>query len=611
MSAGSGSGAVSAGGRGPWALTDRPGSGYHRSRASPDPHRPHDLNLRRTIIAPLVARAVAAVSLGLLAASAQAQEAPEGFVITTPYAVVDFSQPVQIAFLPDGRKLLAEKSGRVEMLLTDGSQAPSPFAFFRSDVLNFNDRGFLSLALDPDYETNRWVYFLYVADPDGDGFDDELDCFARMIRLKTSSVNPNVVDYTTREVLLGDTWSEAPPVLHTSHSVGTIRFAPDHTLLLSVGDGAHWKAVDVGGQDPDAFGPGLSDPDEDIGAFRSRSLNSLAGKILRIDKETGFGLPSNPFYDGVPSSKRSKIWTYGIRNGFRFALEPGTGSTNPGAGDPGTIFIGDVGWYTYEELHRVATGGRNLGWPCYEGPFLTDNYATVGWTEAGNDSILCGEPLNDENPSPHTPPPVWWHHSDPSESHPMGWRGHSVTTGVFYEGGDYPPEYVGRLFVGDFVDDWIVTMSFDENGQLATVDPFIQSAGGVVDMEIDPATGDLWYISYFDEEIYHVEYEPKVGVPDGGTAPPPELLHAARPNPFRAETAITYDLPDARWAAVRIYTAEGRLVRSLVAGPHDAGAHEVTWDGLTEAGRRAQPGTYFLRLEAGTYVRSRKVTVAP
>jgi glucose/arabinose dehydrogenase len=571
------------------------------------------LSLRRHTIRPHSIGIPLATGLGLLASAAAAQVAPTGFTVDNPFPGVVFIQPVQIVFLPDGRHLVAEKSGRVELLFADGTIHTSPFAFIRSDVLSFNDRGFLSLAIDPDFDEDPWVYLLYVADPDADGFDDEEDTFARLTRFQVSAVNPNGVDYTTREVILGQTWSEGPPVLHTSHSVGTLRFADDGSLLLSVGDGARWENMDVGGQDPDAFGPGLTDPAEDIGAFRSRSLNSLAGKILRIDKDTGHGLPSNPFYDGDPTSKRSKVWTYGLRNGFRFALEPDTGSLDPADGDPGTIFVGDVGWATYEEIHRVPNGGRNLGWPCREGPVATTLYSTVGWTAAGNDSILCGEPLNDENPSPNLAPQLWWHHVDPALSHPSGWRGHSVTGGVFYEEGDYPASYHGAYFVSDFVDDWIVVMTFDETGQLDTVDPFISAAGGVVDMEIHPVTGDLWYIRYFDEEFRRVSYEPVVDVLGDGPVSPPTLLRAVRPNPFPAGvgTTISYELPDTRFAAVRIYNARGQLVRSLIESPHDPGPHEITWDGLTTAGHPADPGTYFLRLEAGTYVRSQKITVLP
>jgi len=86
-----------------------------------------------------------------------------------------------------------------------------------------------------------------------------------------------------------------------------------------------------------------------------RNLDSLSGKILRVDPITGKGLSDNPFYNGDADSNRSKVYDYGLRNPFRFAFQPGTG----------TLFIGDVGWNTWEEINRGR--GQDFGWPYYEG----------------------------------------------------------------------------------------------------------------------------------------------------------------------------------------------------------------------------------------------------
>src|SRR6185503_13125680 len=96
------------------------------------------------------------------------------------------------------------------------------------------------------------------------------------------------------------------------------------------------------------FTAGRTDAFENIGAFRAQSLTSLAGKVLRINPVDGTGYPSNPYWDGNPLSKRSRIWVYGLRNPFRIQVRPGTGNASPTAGDPGTLYIGDVGWNTWE-----------------------------------------------------------------------------------------------------------------------------------------------------------------------------------------------------------------------------------------------------------------------
>jgi PKD repeat protein len=84
-------------------------------------------------------------------------------------------------------------------------------------------------------------------------------------------------------------------------------------------------------------------------------LNSLNGKILRINPANGQGYSTNPFYDGNLNSNKSKVWSYGLRNPFRFTLHPTTGE----------IYIGDVGWTKWEEIN--VGKGKNFGWPCYEG----------------------------------------------------------------------------------------------------------------------------------------------------------------------------------------------------------------------------------------------------
>ena len=86
--------------------------------------------------------------------------------------------------------------------------------------------------------------------------------------------------------------------------------------------GAAFTDVDAGGEYPSMFLPGRIDPGEDIGAVRAQYIGSLTGKILRLDPATGHGLPSNPFWDGNPTSVRSRIWVYGLRNPYRFTLRP-------------------------------------------------------------------------------------------------------------------------------------------------------------------------------------------------------------------------------------------------------------------------------------------------
>jgi hypothetical protein len=143
--------------------------------------------------------------------------------------------------------------------------------------------------------------------------------------------------------------------------------------LLSCGDGASFQVADTGGVQtgsyaPQALADGILRPKENVGAFRAQLVDSLNGKVLRIDPATGNGLPSNPYYDNTnPRSGRSRVYALGLRNPFRMSLQPETGSHFPPDGNPGVLHIGHVGYNTWEALDVVTGAKQNFGWPTYEG----------------------------------------------------------------------------------------------------------------------------------------------------------------------------------------------------------------------------------------------------
>jgi len=75
-------------------------------------------------------------------------------------------------------------------------------------------------------------------------------------------------------------------------------------------------------------------------------------------------------------------------------------------------------------------------------------------------------------------------------------------------------------------------------------------------------------------------------------------LGHARPNPFNPVTTIDFSLASAGHTTIRIFDAAGRVVRTLVDSPVEAGPHTAVWDSTTDTGRRAASGVYFVRMEA-------------
>ncbi len=533
-----------------------------------------------------------------LPAPSVAQVPPPDFVVENPFPTATFDLPVEIAFLPDGRKLVCEDAGMVWVVLANGTKSFPPFLDIRPEVALYSDLGMLGMAVDPDFATNRWVYLAYAVDPNGDGVEDDEERFARLTRYQASVGNPNVADLASRQVLIGATWTQGMVVTHTTHTVGAIRFGADKSLLLSVGEGAHFEEVDDGNLDFNAFTPGKTDPEEDIGAFRAQTLNSLCGKVLRVDKETGLGLASNPYWNGDGTAKRSKVWLYGLRNPFRFCVRPGTGSTNIADGDPGTLYIGDVGRDTWEELSVAQVGGLNFGWPCIEGPANSDDYQAVTMVHTGNPNVLCSAAPSAENPAAKTGPKLWWHHADSTSSNPNGWTGETAVGGCFYTGTSYPPAWQGRYYVADWTDGWIRAVEVDANDDVLGWADFVTNALGPVTVQAEPATGNLHFISLFTNEILRVRYTGAVSVTPGGAARL-DLAVRAQPNPFHATTTIEFDLPSDANVTLAVYDVGGRMVRRLSRGNLPAGRHTVAWDGRDETGARRISGVYFAQLTAG------------
>ena len=296
------------------------------------------------------------------------------------------SQPTDIAFSPDGRVFISEKSGLIKEFDNLDDPTPTVVADLRTNVFNYWDRGLLSISLDPKFPQRPYLYVLYTYDaaiggtaprwgtpgatsdncPDPPGpTADGCVVSGRVSRLQISGD----VAVGGEKVLVED-WCQQFP----SHSIGTVTFGPDGALYVSGGDGASFRSPDYGqygnpqnpcGDPPAGVGGIQTPPSAEGGALRSQDLRtldpaSLDGSVLRINPDTGAGLPDNPLASS-PDPNARRIVAIGLRNPFRIAPRPGTSE----------IWVGDVGWATWEEIDRIGnpTDGvvDNFGWPCYEG----------------------------------------------------------------------------------------------------------------------------------------------------------------------------------------------------------------------------------------------------
>ena len=454
--------------------------------------------MRKGLAALSLAFGVTLFALGSFAPAALAL--PTNFVWDDAAPGASFDTPTSMAFFPDGRFIVTEKAG-VAWVVQNGVKLPAPLWSATNEILANGDRGLISVAVDPNYAQNHFIYFSYVVDPDSNGVDDNDVAFGRVTRYRTSAADSNVVDPTSRTILLGVSWADGVLSGGDSHTIDALRFGTDGTLLITAGEGALYTQADAGGLTPNLFLPGRGDPYEDIGSFRSQSISSYGGKLLRIDPLTGHGLPSNPFYNGDVNAKRSKIFAYGLRNPWRFSVKPNTGSANPSAGSPGTLYIGNLGLNTWEALDVVRTGGPNFGWPCYEGPNPLADF--VNATPAHNG---CGTFGTSDNPSQWTAPRMTYNHSDSTLSQPPGFIGNGITGGIFYSGAYYPLQYRNAYFIADFGQGWLKVATVDTTDHVTSITDMDPWLAGPVDFAKDPISGDLFYVSIYDQVIRRLRW---------------------------------------------------------------------------------------------------------
>jgi glucose/arabinose dehydrogenase len=488
-------------------------------------------------------RACVVLSIVLLAAvvppTTTSAAPPPDFVETTVFS--GLTNPTAIEFAPDGRVFIGEKSGLIKVFDGLSDTAPTTFADLRTNVHNFWDRGLLGLALDPNWTTTPTVYVLYTHDaaiggtaprwgtagatgdacptPQG-ATGDGCVVSGRLSKLVVEAGGTGGPE----QVLIED-WCQQYP----SHSIGSLDFGADGALYVTAGEGASFNFADYGqdgnplnpcGDPPAGVGGAQTPPTAEGGALRSQDLRTTAdamgldGTVLRVNPQTGAGLPDNPLAGSADANARRVIAT-GLRNPFRMTVRPGTSE----------VWLGDVGWNSFEEINRIPSPTdatvENFGWPCYEGPGRQAGYDGLNLT-------LCKNLY--ATPDADTPPFYSYSHGEqvvPGEPCPSG---SSSSAGVaFYEGGAYPDSYDGALFFADYSRDCIWVM-FEQGGQPdpATRTTFVGNAADPVDLEIGP-NGDLFYVD-FTGSIRRIEYTAE--------PPPPEEQYLSDLTPSAATNGL-------------------------------------------------------------------------
>lgn len=398
----------------------------------------------------------------------------------------DLPQATGFTFARDGRLFIWSKDGRV-LEAREGALLDPPVLDISAEVGNFHDHGLLGVALDPAFADSGFIYLLYRVDPPALGVGGEPDGNQASIgRVTRFTVAAGRADPDSRLVLLGEDAGSGVPMTHDSHGVGHLVFGDDGTLLVATGDGASFAGMDDGttgnSRADQALASGILRPEENVGAFRAQMLDSLSGKILRLDPASGDGVPSNPFFDpAAPRAARSRVWSYGLRNPFRVALLPQSGSTDPADGRPGILYIGDVGYNAWEELDVADRGGQNFGWPLFEG-----NGEQPEYTQSALAAALW--------PADPRPPLVTWGHGNPTAGIPVELPGSCVIGGAFYPGGAYPEGFQGAYVAGDLTGGWLKAFQIGADGTITGTLDLVDSEAVPIAIAAHPQTGDIYWL---------------------------------------------------------------------------------------------------------------------
>ena len=238
--------------------------------------------------------------------------------------VGSFDAPVYVTSPPKdtSRLFVVEQGGKI-VVVKNGKPLGTPFLDVSDKITSGSEQGLLSIAFPPDYAASGLFYIFYT-DTDGD---------EAVVEYKRTT--EDVADPGSARQLM----KVADP--EPNHNGGLLLFGPDNHLYIGIGDGG-----------------GAGDQHGSRG--NAQSLGTLLGKILRIDPKAAGGRPytiptDNPFVNR--SGAKGEIYSYGLRNPWRFSFDRSTGDLT-------------IGENEIEEIDFVRKGkgrGANFGWRPFEG----------------------------------------------------------------------------------------------------------------------------------------------------------------------------------------------------------------------------------------------------
>jgi hypothetical protein len=397
---------------------------------------------------------------------------------------------------------------------------------------NGSETGLLGMAFHPLYVNNKYFYLDYTT--------SALPLRTIIARYSVSAANPDSAVKSSEFILLT---VDQP---FTNHKGGKLAFGPtDHFLYIAFGDGGS-----------------AGDPNNNA---QNRSV--LLGKVLRINVDStsngnNYSIPvTNPFY-GNTQGYRQEIFTWGMRNPWRFSFDPPTGR----------IWCGDVGQDVWEEID-ILRSGRNYGWRIMEG-------------------FHCYNPSSGCDTTGLTLPIFEYQHLSGNCS---------ITGGYVYRGTELPA-LVGQYVYADYCTGRIWSLSYDSI--IPPVNQLLVFAGFAISTFGLDENKALYTCQYGNAgAIYKLAGTP-IGINIITLTVMGYNLGQNYPNPFNPTTRITYSVPKESQVTIKVYNYLGQEMATLVNEVKSEGQYQLTW-----VASHYPSGVYFYRMSAGGQTVEKKMVL--
>lgn len=433
---------------------------------------------------------------GFYAAKAQ-------YSLVAAFPNLTFRAPIELMQVPDtsGKFLVVSQAG----LIFTFENTPSVSR--RDTLLNISSRvfysgeaGLIGIAFHPDFVNNKLLFLHY--------------------NWRTGTVTQTVISsvvcaYDSRGVLRANPSTETIVLTlnqpYNNHNGGKMEFGNDGFLYISLGDGGS-------GNDPQNF---------------ALNMNSLLGKILRINVDpnqaTPYTIPAdNPYVNAGPNV-RPEIWSYGLRNVWKFSVDRPTGR----------IWAADVGQNAIEEINIIYRGA-NYGWRTYEG-------------------TRC-------NIAPCSPSGV----TMPIFQYSQAQNDKSITGGVIYRGSSLPP-LSGHYLYGDYVSGRL--WALDVNDTTNVVNTLLMSSQGAISAFGTDSAGEVYVARYnANNGVILKLVNPSIS----GVSKRNITQMEVYPNPAHEEALLDYEIKRGGSLKVELFSTKGDRVKEIKAlGQEKAGKHQL------------------------------------